>query len=393
VREAEVRAARRRAEEDTVERLQSESEFHALEPEWLALERTSGNTLPFRTYAWAAAWWRHMRESRLAVRDRLAIHTVRSARGRLVCVAPFLVTERPSNGPIRARCLHFVGADPNMTEVRGALCEAGAEEGSYRAIAVRVAQYHDIDWVHWTGIDTRSDIWSSPFAPSAVRWGDGVVCSIRALPPTFDELRASVSRNLKEALRRAHNRLKRGGLRISLEIARTRADVAPALDDFFRLHAARAELEGTVRHPDVFKHPACRAFLVDVCERLADRQALRIFRLCAGGSLVATRIGFVLGDTLFLYYSGFDPAYAEYGVMTAAVAEALKSAIAEGQRAVNFSTGRDVWKLGWRPIQVTYREALIFSPHFFGRAKYRALGVARRALTQTRIERLFARRA
>jgi CelD/BcsL family acetyltransferase involved in cellulose biosynthesis len=279
-----------------------------------------------------------------------------------------------------------------MTEVRGALFDGALAIDCYRAVAARIAAQRDIDWVHWTGIDARSGGLEALASPR-VRLGAGVACYVVELPSTFEALRASVSRNLREALRRAYNRLKRDGLAISLEVASAPAEVAPALEDFFRLHTARAQLSDTVRHRDVFDHPTCRRFLVDVCTRFAERGALRIYRLRAGGALVATRIGFRLGDTLYLYYSGFDPAYADYGVMTAAVAEAFKAAIAEGLCSVNLSTGRDVWKMGWRPNEIAYREALIFSPHVLGRAKYEALGAAKRAFAQSGVERAFARRA
>ena len=48
------------------------------------------------------------------------------------------------------------------------------------------------------------------------------------------------------------------------------------------------------------------------------------------GQIVAMRLGFVVDDSLYLYYSGYDPLWARYSVMTTTVAEALKYAIACG---------------------------------------------------------------
>jgi len=69
------------------------------------------------------------------------------------------------------------------------------------------------------------------------------------------------------------------------------------------------------------------------------------------------RLGFVVGDSLYLYYSGFDPAWARYSVMTTTVAEAIKYAIGQGLRTVHLSPTRDISKTRWGPRQVDYGSA------------------------------------
>jgi CelD/BcsL family acetyltransferase involved in cellulose biosynthesis len=379
-----------------VERITTEGDLAALEPEWIALERSSGNTLPFRTFAWTQCWWRHMREKRIVVKDALAIRAVRAG-GRLVGVAPLVLTQRPGAGPMRLCGLELIGADPNMTEIRGALCEPALEPACYQAIHEDLARsFHELDWVRWTGIDDRH---GGREALGAIegRWSEGVACYVLDLPPTWEALRASRPSNLRESLRKCYRAIERAGLRASFEVATTPADVAPALADFFRLHTARARLEGTVRHKDVFAHPACQAFLLDVCGRFAARGALRVYRLRLGDELAATRLGFVLGGCLYLYYSGFDPEYAQLSVATTVVAEAIKHAIGEGLSSVNLSTGKDPSKLRWRPREIMFREALLIPPGPLSRVKYRALGLVTKAIGASPVghyaQRLLARRA
>jgi hypothetical protein len=69
------------------------------------------------------------------------------------------------------------------------------------------------------------------------------------------------------------------------------------------------------------------------------------------------RIGFAVGDSLYLYYSGFDPAWARYSVMTTTVAEAIKYAIARGFKTVNLSPATDISKMRWSPRQLEYQSA------------------------------------
>ena len=76
-----------------------------------------------------------------------------------------------------------------------------------------------------------------------------------------------------------------------------------------------------------------------------------------GSQIVAMRIGIAAGDSLYLYYSGYDPAWARYGVMTTTVAEALKYAIAHGFKTVNLSPTREVSKTRWGPREVVFQSA------------------------------------
>jgi CelD/BcsL family acetyltransferase involved in cellulose biosynthesis len=111
--------------------------------------------------------------------------------------------------------------------------------------------------------------------------------------------------------------------------------------------------------------------LLNVSQRFAERGALRIFQIQHNDSVIATRIGFVRGDSLYLYYSGFDPTYHRYSVMTTVVAEAIKYAIANGFRTLNLSTGRDLSKTRWAPGEVVYRSVELSSPTRIDMLKHR----------------------
>jgi hypothetical protein len=78
--------------------------------------------------------------------------------------------------------------------------------------------------------------------------------------------------------------------------------------------------------------------------------------------VVATRIGFVVGRSLYLYYSGFDPRWSKYSVMTTTVVEAIKYAIGEGLNALNLSPGTDVSKTRGSPREVPYAQAAQLYP-------------------------------
>jgi CelD/BcsL family acetyltransferase involved in cellulose biosynthesis len=165
---------------------------------------------------------------------------------------------------------------------------------------------------------------------------------------------------VNSARRHCYNSLKRDGHRFEFLVIEEPEDVRRHLDRFLELHRLRANMDPAVPHPDRFASRVCRNFLYEVCERLAARGALRLFALQIGSSIVAMRLGFVAGDSLYFYYSGFDPPWARYSVMTTTVAEAIKYAMAHGLKTVNLSPTREVSKTRWRPRQVDYGSAFEF---------------------------------
>jgi CelD/BcsL family acetyltransferase involved in cellulose biosynthesis len=178
------------------------------------------------------------------------------------------------------------------------------------------------------------------------------------LPADWETFRKGLKRNIRESLRHCYNSLKRDQREFSMVVLNSPADIQSGLVDFLRLHAQRAQMEGTVAHPDHFESASSQAFLREVCAQLALRDITRVFRLIVDGQVVATRVGFAMGDTLYLYYSGFDPAFARYSVMTTALAEIIKFAIAKGFRTVNLSPGTDLGKTRWGPREVAIPQLL-----------------------------------
>lgn len=340
----------------TIERLA------AIQNEWRSLERATRNVFPFRTPEWTAAWWTHFADDRRALKDSLFVRAVRSPSGELVGIAPLIRTEKPGFGLLRARFLEFVGPDGSITELTGVLCHPEWERAVFQALVEHLRGCaHDWDCIRWTGL-RPGDGSQVIEGAGGFTWLESWPNYLLGLSPSWEELHARLPRNLKESLRKCFNSLKRDGLRHELEIARSPEKIAVGLEHFFRLHRERAQMAGTVRHRDFFRAIRAQEFLRDVCRRLAARGAVRLFLLRVEGKIVAARIGFVLEDSLYLYYSGYDPAYGRYSVMTTLLAGAVRSAIEEGLTTVNLSFGKDVSKTRWRPIEIVYWDGIQIAP-------------------------------
>lgn len=308
-----------------------------------------------------SAWWRHFPQRTRAIRDELfvlTLHTSRAEGGKLVGVLPFMRTERSANGLLQVRSLTFLGADPNITELRQPLIDPAYEVDVAHAALAFLERSPDWDWVQWPGMRQGSLFAATVERRVDLRWEDRLPVYVVPLARSWEAFRAGLKRNVKESLRHCYNSLTRDGHSMRLTVARTPEEIAAGLPLFFDLHARRANLEGAVTHPHRFASATSRAFLEDVCDKLAHAGLARLYVLHVNGSPVACRLGFACGQTLYLYYSGYDPQWAKYSVMTTTVAEAIKLAIEEGFQFVHLSTGTDVSKTRWGPREVLLQDAI-----------------------------------
>jgi len=324
--------------------------------EWGALHELISPNMPFTSASWNALWWKHHRSDHLLRRDELCLILVRDARNDLIAVAPMMSTRQPSIGPLRLHTLRFFGTDPNVTELRGLVCAPENEVAAIEAVLKFLKhEYPHADWIEWGAL--RQENWQK----AAGKLSEGSWSSIREtdgyhleLPATWEALRSSLSRNIKESIRHCYNSLKRDGLTPELRVIQSAEDTPAALETFFRLHAMRSFATNTIPHADVFRKENERAFISEYARVLARRGELRVFQLLISGKVVASRIGFQNNDQIYLYYSGYDPSWSKYSVMTTLVVEAIKWSIEQRLATVHLSTGSDVSKLRWGPVQTRY---------------------------------------
>ncbi len=386
-----ARDAGRRATQFALERVDSAAGLAALRDEWTRLFDVAGEGLPFQTHEWTSAWWAHFRRDGRLLRDALRVYVLRDESGQARGIAPLLLSERPARGPLRLRTLQFLGADANLTELRRPLVTPADESDVVQALLARLdGREDDWDWALVGGLGASAPLAQELVARGRGRWAYETPAYLLDLPPTWDELRARLKRNIRESLRKCYNSLARDGHGFELRVATSAGEIDESLSAFFDLHARRAAAPDAPAHSDYFASPAARAFLRDVCARLAARGATRVFVLRVGGAAVAARVGFVFGSSLYLYYSGYDPAWAEYSVMTTTLAETLRWAMASGLTCANLSTGRDVSKTRWGPREVLYRDVVVLHDGLRARALQRAFVLGERARDQALLRRLAA---
>jgi CelD/BcsL family acetyltransferase involved in cellulose biosynthesis len=182
------------------------------------------------------------------------------------------------------------------------------------------------------------------------------------LPASWEAMLARVTAKMRRNMRTRADALKRDGFQSALTVVDGSDDIQAAIDRFLALHAARSTAADMIHHPRRFAKSRERAFLVEYLHRMAERGQLRIFELEINGTVVATRLAFLIGTQLYLFYSGYDPEWRKYGIMTFLVAEIIKWAIDHRLTCVNLSFGNDQSKLRWKPTEIIYRDCMQMAP-------------------------------
>lgn len=357
----------------------------ALAADYEQLGRDVGNRLPFALHDWHLAWCRHFLNCHAHIEDELHFCILHEQNRRCVAILPF-ISSRRRFGPLHITSVNMLGADPAVTEITTPLVAPGYAAPAVRAARDMFSHLRDWDWVHWSGLN--EELRQCLGEGRALTWRRPTEDFVLDLPASWEQFRAGLKRNIRESLRHCYNSLRREGHRFELRVIADPGGMRAALDRFLELHRMRAALTNTVRHPDRFATQVSRDFLYEVCERLAWRGVTRIFALQIGAETVAMRIGFEVRDSLYLYYSGYDPRWARYSVMTTTVAEAIKHSICRGLKKVSLSPNRDLAKTRWGPRTVDYWSGYETRDRLRSRCMHRAYLRAQASGTPAWVRRL-----
>ncbi|MBC3884140.1 GNAT family N-acetyltransferase [Undibacterium griseum] len=322
---------------------------------WRALEQKVCHILPFQTYDWNLCWWKIFNDNSLLHRNLPAIAAIFNG-DELVAVMPLTNSHIGFQRIFLYRYVRPFGADPNLTELRVPLTLPGYEQvilGMWEQLTQHemfgLTEFQIIHQTHQAEQFLRNNHALCPLTERSI---PNYVLHLNGDWPSF---KSQLKRNIKESLRRCYNSLKRDSLQMEFIAFQGREQVQKHLPAFYALHRHRAAAANTVEHPDYFSHPRHQAFLSLLLDSpFASRMYL--FCLKLNQNIVALRLGFRMNDELYLYYSGYDLAYARYSVMTTVVAETIQWAFQQDIRRINLSVGEDISKTRWNPEVIRYTE-------------------------------------
>jgi CelD/BcsL family acetyltransferase involved in cellulose biosynthesis len=168
------------------------------------------------------------------------------------------------------------------------------------------------------------------------------------LPPTWEDYLASLSKKDRHELRRKLRRLFGSGGDVDFTLLSDQRGVIGAMDTFLELHT------GSRMDKTDFMTDGMASFFRRMASALAAQGLVRLFMLQINARPAAAVLCFDAGSCLYLYNSGYDPAYSGLSVGLLSKALCLRWAIENGKQTLDFLRGNEPYKydLGARDQQI-----------------------------------------
>lgn len=322
-----------------VEEVITSSGFVALRATWDALFAQAETASPFNSWIWLATWW-----EMFGAGKELHVFVVWDG-DRAIAIAPFYALVFRL-GPARLRVLVELGFGNDLTERIEPLIAVGRRAESVGCLGAHLARHCKGLWdiMIWNGV--RNDE-APPSLRRLARENHPIPYEVRALPGSWDEFVKGLNKSMRDNIKYYPRLLERHGHQPCVRIAATTAEVGPAIAEFLRLHHLRALATALPSHDDRFGEPRHRQFLDRITPVLVEQGRLRVALLAVDGVNVAAQVVVEHAGTLYIYYSGFDPAWQKYSVGMIATAACIRDAIERGVSAVDFLGGTGQIKQRW----------------------------------------------
>lgn len=307
------------------ETISSETEFARLGGSWDGLVRAMPRPSPFLLHGWLLEWWRHY-----GGRDDLAVHV--AYRGpRLVGALPLFTRRRPG-----LRVAEFVGG--TWALLADVLVAPGEE--AVAAALVEQAASGEHDFANLFGLPGSSRL-AAALPPGSLRLIERLEAPVLDLSGGWDEAyRRKLSSKARSERRRRRRQLEELG-RVEVSVARTREEIAPALEEAFRIHLLRWQGR---RDASGFATPTGLRFHRAALLRLADLDVPRLVTIRFDGRAIAFALSFQLSGRAYGVTMAFDPAFGRFGTGAEAKLLSLETAAAEGIRRVELLGAADAHK-------------------------------------------------
>ena len=357
--------------------------------------------VPFRSWEWLEAWWRHYgcHEDGRPKRDhQLFVLTVWDDDNRLVAIAPWYRLRTRSS----ARVIRFLGDGEVCSDYLTILCRSGQENHATDALAdwLTVRNQAFASSKYSVSPEHRSNT-SSPQqrTDSDYRWDrlefTGVAASDTtinhllatlqacgnmihhgrtpnswriALPSTWDEFLMILSKPHRNRLRRADKNYFQSGKVQSHQVQQSE-EVAQFFGILVNLHQGRWQRRGL---PGCFASPAFQAFHREIAARFFAEGRVTLSWLEMDGTPLAAEYRLHGDRIMCAYQCGIDPDRLDVQPGELANMAAIKNAISRGQNAYDFLRGDEPYKAHWRAAPVPMLNVRVIPPRPSARLRHSA---------------------
>jgi len=283
--------------------------------------------IPYLLHGYLLARWRHY-----AGTGSVAILCARRE-GALVAALPLLIKRESMARVAKLLCGSFAGTD---------LALARAEPLSTAEQLLSHARELPLDFLRLHGLKPGACIGAALEAAGETLKEEEIGAPALTIEHSWEQ---TYARNTTSKTRSLHRRRWRQLAEIGsldVQLARSREELEPAIDEALHLHRLRWR-----ENPDDYTDLTTARgseFQREVVRVLAPTDTARIALLRLDGRAIAFHYYFVLEGTMFVHRLAFDPEFGEHSPGLLTTLRAIELAAAEGATSVDFGRGEERYK-------------------------------------------------
>ena len=299
--------------------------FVDLDPALEALLARQPERLPFLHPAWLRTWFSEFGGNYEPL-------MLSCGEGGVLGIAPLMRNDNQ---------LSFIG-DPQICDFMDVLVDPDNADAAYEDLWKQLCDHE------WSELDFWGLMASSPtrerIKAFAADKGFEVTEELEAvaprlsLPDSWEGYLATLGKKDRHELRRKIRKLYESGAGVSFDVLSTQEEVVGAMDEFLELHrSSRAD-------KTEFMTPEMETFFRRMASAMAAEDLVRLFMLRVNKKPAACVLCFDAGSYLYLYNSGYDPAFSSLSVGLVSKALCLQWAIENGKTGLDFLRGDEPYK-------------------------------------------------
>jgi CelD/BcsL family acetyltransferase involved in cellulose biosynthesis len=309
-----------------------------LRAEWDELLAADAHRNPFLSFTWTRSWLR----SFAAHYDRFFVLRVEEP-GQFRGIVP-LIVRRTWSGGVPVRSLEFPGGDDSV--FKGPVAVGDAAKLVDRVMRGLTSEIRGWDTLAFDSLPDDSP-WVTQFAHAfrqrslhSDRHPTHPSPYLR-LPGTYDDLRKSLKKSLRQNLSRKLNMAEREGV-----VFQRLTGGAVQADHFREAQDVERRSWKGQRGIGIFMDEAHVSLHVGLLENNPPFDVDLLF-LRIGGKAIAFQYGFLLGDRYYAYNTSYDEAFQRLSPGMLAINSLLLELIPAGIEVFDFLVGEDAYKRDW----------------------------------------------
>jgi len=316
---------------------QRDSDLVDLREEWKDLLGRSATNTIFQTWEWNQIWWKHFGRS-----GGLFLLTVREPGGNLLGIAPFFRNLDVDN----QKCIQFIGGT-DLSDYLDFIVWQGKEFTFYSAVIDFFTSHPGL----WDVMDLHCLPAGSPtvegFRKSCKQKGLQErlavedVCPRTQLPSSWNEFLVGMSQKDRHEIKRKINKIRREAEDFRY-FATTPAHFSENIESFLELHRK------SDARKMAFMSLKKKAFFRAMVWNLLQEEWLELSFLEATCGKLASLLNFRYRDTVYVYNSGYDPAYGHWSPGWVLISHSIQDAIERGVKNYDFLRGNESYKYRFR---------------------------------------------